>query len=374
MIIINDSSQDKKVNNKKELINNDISERKNLVVKNQNILKKNILNGVKPDKNIENRDGPSNIRQYKINKVPNLIINSNSNSLSQERMLVSSIIVPFIQKNCFICDKKFYLSKLFSADCKMHLLCKKCLKNYYEEFLEKNNNDKKLKCPCTKCGKEIQYEIIKPNISELHQKLYENNNIIPDTYKKFGDFNYKLGPTDNDTNLKKYTEKNVIDISTNMNFFMFKKSKDIFCPKCLKPNLFSKTNNHFIKCLNCNYKICKYCLKEYNSEHLNLRVEGYCKVYFRRGEEDFESNSKIFFLLLQLFFVVAMYILTYFGSYYFFYRKFSSLLNCQKKKCLYNYIIKVFVMLFSLIFFALSFPIIVASYPFFSSIIALSDY
>ena len=372
IIIINDSIQDKKVNNEKDLVNENISERKNLVDINQNIFKRNIINGVKPDKNIEKKDGPSNIRQFKINKVPNLNINSNFNSISQERMLANSIIVPFIQKNCFICDKKFYLTKLFSADCKMHLLCKKCLKNYYEEFLEKNNNDKKLKCPCTKCDKEIKYDIIKPNISELHQKLYEKNN-IPEPYKKLDKFDYKLGPKDNDTNLKKYTEKNVIDISTNMNFFMFKKSKDIFCPKCLNPNLFSKTNNHFIKCLNCNYKICKYCLKEYNSEHLNLRVEGYCKVYFRRGEEDFESNSKIFFLLLQLFFVIAMYILTHCGSYYFFYRKFTSLFNYHKKNCLY-YIIKVFVVIFSLIFFILSFPIIVACYPFFPSIISLCDY
>ena len=372
IIIINDSNQDKKVDNEKELISNNISERKNLVVKNHNIVKRNIITGVKPDKNIENRNGPSNIRQFKINKVPNLNINSNSNSLSQERMLANSFIIPFIQKNCFICDKKYYVAKLFSAECKIHFLCKKCLKNYYEELLEKNSNDKKFKCPCTKCDKEFQYEIIKQNISELHQKLYENNN-NPVSYKKLKEFNYKLGSQDNDTNLKKYTEKNVIDISTNMNFFMFKKSKDIICPRCLSPNLFSKTNTHFIKCLNCNYKICKYCLKEYNNEHLNLRVEGYCKVYFRRNDEDFEGNNKFFFLLLQLFFVIAMYILTYFGSYYFFFRKFSSLLNFQKKNCLYC-IKMIFVVLFSLFFFILSFPIIVACYPFYPSIIALCDY
>ena len=372
IIIINDSAQDKKVNNEKELIDENMSERKNLVVKNQNIIKRNIIVGVKPNKNIEKRDGPSNIRQLKINKVPNLNINSNSNSLSQERILPNPFFVPFIQKCCSICDKKFYLTKLFCADCKTHFLCKKCLKNYYEEFLEKNSNDKRLKCPFTKCDKEIQYETIKPNISELHQKLYESIN-TPESYKNLEEFNYKLSPENNDSNLKKYTEKNVIDISTNKNFFRFKKSKDIFCPKCLNPNLFSKTNNHFIKCLNCNYKICKYCLKEYNNEHLNLRVDGYCKVYFRRSDDDYESQISIYFFLLQLFFVIAMYILTYVGSYYFFYRKFSSLLNNQKKNCLY-YIIKLFVVIFSLLFFILSFPIIVACYPFFPSIISLCDY
>ena len=47
---------------------------------------------------------------------------------------------------------------------------------------------------------------------------------------------------DDNNNAKKYTEKHVLDINSNMNFFMYKKSKDIFCPKCLNPNLFSKTN------------------------------------------------------------------------------------------------------------------------------------
>ena len=160
-----------------------------------------------------------------------------------------------------------------------------------------------------------------------------------------------------------------------MKFFMFKRKENIFCPKCQNPNLFSKTNNHFIKCLNCNYKICRYCLKEYNDKHLDIKFEGYCKIYFRKDNEDIGQNNKFLFYLLQLLFVIAMYLLTYCGTYLFFYNIFriKFRLNNHKKNVLYN-TKKVIIIIFSIILFIISCPFIFVCFPFFPVIIALFDF
>ena len=172
-----------------------------------------------------------------------------------------------------------------------------------------------------------------------------------------------------------YSERHVLDISSNMNFFMFKKSKDIFCPNCLKPDLFSKSNNQFIKCLNCNYKICKYCLKEYTPKHLDIKVEGYCKVYFRNENDFIEKKNYILIFLLQLFFVISMYYLTFVGTYLFFYDKFRTIFGLnEKSKNIIYYIKKIFIKLFSSIFLIICCPFIFICYPYFPLIIALCDY
>ena len=355
--------------NEGSLISENTSERKNFIpFIHSTIIKKNIVNQIRERKqNIKN----ANIRQISINKnnLRNKVSNSNIKSSIDESSKTSFISMQFIQKNCFICEKKHYVVKLFCANCKIHFLCRKCLKNYYEEFIENNNNIKELKCPFTKCDEKMNYDIIKYIISENHQKIYESTkteNINP---------NEELLNNTNNNNLKKYTEKHVIDINTNKNFFLFKKTKDIICPKCLNPNLFSKTGNHFLKCLNCCYKMCKHCLKEYNEKHMDINHEGYCKVYFRRDEDISEKQSCILVYLLQLIFVIAMYLFTFCGSYFFSYKIFKYLLNLEKKGNNINYYIKkFFIIIFSIIFFIISFPIIIVFYPYFPVFIALCDY
>jgi hypothetical protein len=58
--------------------------------------------------------------------------NTYNNNINDPNSLLQSI-----QTNCFICEKYYILSKLFSADCKRHFLCPKCIKTYYEDYLEK---------------------------------------------------------------------------------------------------------------------------------------------------------------------------------------------------------------------------------------------
>ena len=341
----------------------------------------------KKDKKIE-----QNIKNKPISIIRKKIQN-NINPQSSTRELLKSVktvksekhestsffyrTMQLIQKNCFICEKQFYLNKLLCADCGLHFLCRKCLKNYYEDYIESQNTII-LKCPCNKCDKLINYEIIKSIISEGHQHMYEskiksNDNKYNNNDMIFNSVNYNS--KNNENSIKMYSEKHVLDVNSNMTFFMFKKSKDIFCPKCLNPNLFSKTGNHFIKCLNCNNKICKYCLKEYTSMHLNLRLEGYCKVYFRRESENLEDKNYVLIFLLQLLFVIAMYVFVYSGAYLFFYDTLKEKwkLNDKRKNCVF-YLKKIIIFLISIMLIAICFPIFIVFYPFFPSIIALFDY
>ena len=46
--------------------------------------------------------------------------------------------------NCSICEHSYPISKLYVPNCKIHYLCRKCAKNYYEDAIE--NGDKKLNC------------------------------------------------------------------------------------------------------------------------------------------------------------------------------------------------------------------------------------
>ena len=374
-------SKDNKISNDNSIVNDNISEHKKLMpLIPEGIVKKNNLG----ENNEVIQSSYIKAKPITIVNKKNLKKNVNSNLISSNRDLKvneSSRVyykpMQMTQKNCYICEKPFYLNKLFCADCGIHFLCRKCVKNYYEDYIENKNNTKILKCPNTKCNKFINYEILKTIISENHQRLYELEESENKTLSKNnGIYNsMKLSLIkDDDNNAKKYTEKHVLDINSNMNFFMYKKSKDIFCPKCLNPNLFSKTNNHFIKCLNCDYKICKYCLKEYTLRHLDMKIEGYCKVHYRNDDKNEDEQNLFFIYFLQLFFVISMYVLTYCGSYLFFYNIFKTIfgLNNKNKNC--SYFIKKFLnVLFSSILFLITCPFIIILYPFFPALIASFD-
>ena len=367
-----DISKDNKISNEGLIGNDNISENKKLMPMIPNIVKANNLGDINNKEKKQNKkiNTISIIKKQIQKKVENSNLSNSSNRelLKNNKAIFRSM--QLIQKNCFICEREFYLSKLYCANCGIHSICRRCLKSYYEDYIENKNNSKILKCPNTLCDKTINYEILKTIISERHQQIYEKEK----DEKKDLIYN-KNEIKHNDNNIKIYSEKHVLDICSNMKFFMFKKKENIFCPKCLNPNLFSKTNTHFIKCLNCNYKVCKYCLKEFTEKHLDIKVGGYCKIYFRKDIEDYGQNNQFLFYLLQLLFVIAMYLLAYCGTYLFFYEifKIKFRLNSHKKN-FYYYIKKVIIITFSIILFIISCPFIFVCFPFFPVIIALFDF
>ena len=388
-------------NNKKleknNLIDEDTSERKNLVPIIP-ILKKNSFKNIKmqQNKDIELNENTTKKKQVSINEANrNLIISSNAskNLFINEKNAQNSLLnnnpsvnennsnnsrtfyksFQSIQRDCYICEKSFYYIKLFCAECNMHYLCRKCLKNYYEEYIEKPNFSKILKCPCAKCDKTINYEkIVKDIISVTHQQIYEKND------EKWGggyDDIEEEGGGIFEKNLTLYTKRHVLDVNNNKNIYMYKKSKDRYCPKCLKPYLFTKANNNFIKCLYCDLKICKFCLKEFTPKHFNLQAENHCKIRFRRGLDEPEKYNAFVKFLIELFFVIVSYILLFPGTFLSLLNIFNKCFRINKKNKNSSYYIKlIFCWIFCGLFFIISIPFIIIIYSMFPAFFAIFDY
>ena len=155
---------------------------------------------------------------------------------------------------------------------------------------------------------------------------------------------------------------------------MYNKNKDIFCQKCLNPTLFTKINGYFIKCLNCDYKLCKYCLREFSDYHMDIMSPNHCKVYYRRDDYYFDNPHIIIKYLLQLFFVFSMYYLTFAGIFYIVLGFSKKLIKISiHNKCLLLIFI-CFAYLFSFIVLLACSPFIIIIHPFFPSILSLVDY
>ena len=344
-------------NNRKE-INNYIIKNNNNYIKDNNI-----------NKNINNNN------EINIKKIKNELIERDENKRNIIKSLNINPIGNNIYKMCEICEHTYSLNKLFVAQCENHYICKRCTKNYYEEAIEEGK--KELVCPFLTCKKNVDEYRLKNFISSKHyNRLYnEQKKNIRNLNKeeKKGDFYFtKIKTNINKENIEKYTKKNVIDINSNKNFFNYNSAKDGYCPYCYEESLFSKTNTHYYKCLNCLSKICKYCFKEFHDRHMDINYNLHCKVFYR-GDEEFNRKKNIFFytFLLELFFVLATFYLCLAGSFYFIKNLFFGICTITHNS---NFIILLFGYFFVLIFFIISIPFIVILYPYFPSVIAIFDY
>ena len=281
-----------------------------------------------------------------------------------------------IEHKCYICDKRYYLNQLLTATCQRHFLCKKCFKNFYEEKIEEGKTN--FKCSVFKCEAPVDINMIKSIVSENHFKLinkkkdintFNNNNI--NNYEEA--FTLRLQKKYNLKNssssqLKLYTQRHVIDINSNENFYMFHGVKEQYCPLCNEESLFSKTGTHFIKCLNCFHKICKHCFKEFNDLHLDIANENHCKIYFRNKEKyENENNEK---LLIELLMVIASFYFL-FSSDFIYIRNAVKWFFCSKGKYNINFALNILIYFFSIIIFLISFPIIFIGFPYFPIFISI---
>ena len=320
-----------------------------------NVIKNNNLNNINNDHNNKNE----NINDNPIIKSLTITQNSTNN-------------INNIFKMCYICEHSYSINRLFVAECKEHYLCKRCSKNYYEEIIEDGN--KEIFCPFIKCKAKVNIDKLSNIISHEHlkrlsNKYQETNNNSKESQNTF--FFTKLKSNFNKESLQLYTKKHVIDINSNKYFFNYNSVKDGDCPFCYEESLFSKTNTHFSKCLNCLSKICRYCFKDFTERHIEWNYNEHCKVYYRLEEEDKNKRNKCLNVLMQYFFVFAIFYLLFAGS---FYNIKAILVQIFKVNYNRNIIRYFLVYLFTIIFFVITVPFIFLMFPYFPSILALSDY
>ena len=301
-----------------------------------------------------------------------------------------------IFQSCYICERAYPSYKLYSASCKRHFICRKCFKNYYEERIEEG--DKKLICSVYKCNAplDINLNILKFIISKSHYDLLIQNDKknIKNNEKKVLNINhnfdnndnennnldlinsnlllklqekYKINPKNNTENLKLYTQRHVIDINSNENFFMYFKIKEQFCPICNEECLFSKTGTHFFKCLNCFHKFCKYCFKEFNDLHMDISNENHCKIYYRReekNEDDNDNNNCLKIFLIEILMIIAGFYFLFSGGFLYI-KKAIKWFFCSSKKNNVNCFLNIIIYFFTIIFFLISIPILLITFPYF---------
>ena len=266
---------------------------------------------------------------------------SNISSMTDKSENTSKSIVV----RCIFCDVLFEITnndEQFYNKCG-HYFCKKCGKIYYEDLIQNyinsyntnNNISFVLKCPIFDCQNKISDNLLhkiisKKYYSELNNILTLNNN----TNSK------------NENKLNVLKKNNVLDINNDKEkYLLFIKKLYLKCPLCEEFSLFTKINGHFLKCLKCQNKYCRYCRKLYDLSHFDVSNKNYCKVYYRVNNK---KKTKNFFMryLMNLIYVI-------FG-YLFFFTFFILMMKkvIKSKKRLFSKILWCFICLVEFIFFA----------------------
>jgi len=282
-----------------------------------------------------------------VNHIPNSI---NVNVKNTNRYESSSPSLTDQTYICFICDQYYSSEKIITSNKCDHTICNKCARDFFEEKIEQGNNE--MKCVIFKCPMKYETKLIKSLISEKHlQYLLEreekkSGNIIQMEESKLpgnlqieskltkaltkqslniGNYtqydsqlpNYNKNNFLNVESIKLYSQKHVLDVNTNDSFFLYNKAREHICSKCLEPALYGKNKKNYVKCLNCLNSICKFCLKSYSFDHLDITSLNYCRVYFRRKLKKFiqEKKSLWYNIFFQVLISIVSFLLLLFLSY-----------------------------------------------------------
>ncbi len=240
-----------------------------------------------------------------------------------------------IQPMCIICNRLYpHRDIIYSKSCK-HIFCVNCIKQYFIGLILKGENDLfNFKCPVPNCEGKYNKNIVVDNIPVNYiNGLNPNKNCMKFTLKKIKELNNN----NLDCILEEYSKKNVLNINSNENFFLYSKNKDNICPKCNKNSLFYKKGNNFKVCLLCRKRFCKFCNNDYNDFHLEKNFPNHCKIYFKIDKEFYHNQNNGFFFnfLINFLYVFFAFFILFFGFGKFCDRKFK---NCFFKN--ENFILK----------------------------------
>jgi hypothetical protein len=264
-------------------------------------------------------------------------------------------------KLCYICDKLHLTTTTFTSLGCEHTICLKCGKTFYEDKIEQGEFN--LQCPIYRCTFCPDIEFIKMLLSDKHIQTFKK-------YLEAEDIQ-EMAKIKSNTQLevRVYTQKHVFDINTNDTFFNYNKTKDRFCIKCGEPSLYGRTGKTYVKCLNCYNTICKFCMKAFTYDHLDITSMNYCKVYFRKTlKKTIEKESKLKLFILTYIMMIPSYVLFVFAMYSYIADAMSYLL-CRKDKTIKA--VKLIYLIMLMLIILILFPVFIILIPYFPVLIAV---
>lgn len=351
--------------------------------------------------------------KYDTIKINNYLNKSKTFNDVRSSQLLRKNTSKILKRYCFICE--VFEEKLYRTKKCNHLLCKECIRSYYEQQVEKGIYN--LKCPKYNCLyifelkdiKEIisfeTYRKIECNINNRDNKNKDKYNERRSTFDNVNDINCESKKIStivnnneiiNNNNEKKHIgirflkkhilktqipapinrnekimnfalKEHMIKISDNTKFKTRVKNekeiKKMRCSKCGKSALFSRDDKNFIRCLNCGNAICKYCYKKIGTLNSIKDLNTICGICYRR----FRFHTNVVFtkkLMYEVLFVISGFIIVWIG-----FSKYVSnyIFKRKKRKKYMNFLHKVFFVVLLIINLIIFVPFI----PYFPFIVSL---
>jgi hypothetical protein len=330
-----------------------------------NSIKKNkIINFTKKNEKINNKikEGNTNLNINDNNEDCNNSvatdreeIENNINFDSNDDKSIKKIIKKQSITQCLFCDKLCLDNNYFEFFKCKHYFCKECGNIFYKNLIQQGE-DKNFKCPVFSCSSFFSNQFIKSLIS-LKINECQNNIKVKNENNHFE----RNDPMNIKESREVFLNKNIIDINTMDNFYIYIKKFLFECPECKDFSLYGKIKGPYFKCLKCLKKYCKYCREKSNDSHFDLSYKEHCKVYYRINGKKEKKNSFVFLYFRYMFLIIGgfLFIMTFFVN---------KLKNTIKIKNIGKRIVYTFIfILLSLVFTPLSL-LLIPYFPIISSI------
>lgn len=226
------------------------------------------------------------------------------------------IISPPESHQCLLCKRCFSEKSIISTGNCNHIYCFKCIQQIFENNIKQGNiNISNFKCPIVLCNELFSFKIVYQVISPAYLAYITGRKyFLKSSFDEVKDLK-NIRQDKGDAVLKFYNQNNVIDFSTNRNFYSFTKFKQKICPYCHCIDLFNKKSSVFFVCMYCLKSFCKNCLFEYNDTYLMQNNIEHCRVCFRNGNYNPKKTcrNKIVQILLQFLYVISAYFISHVG-------------------------------------------------------------
>jgi len=277
---------------------------------------------------------------------------------------------------CIFCEQIFKeteISKLIICE---HKFCNKCGEKFYE-YQIKIKHINYFKCPFTKCQAKIPDNVIEFLFSSKNE-TYRESTMKQDenTYRNLMNKDKEIKPKNDDNikTVKKNNDVNVVnkkyllEVNNSKNNFLFyiqSHKNFILCPSCNQNTLYRNANKYFLKCLSCEKKYCKSCMKLLVENHFDPENAGRCKVYYRNQKKKTQNVINFGFKFIR------QIVLTIFGYLFLMCFFINKIKEFHKKENHYSNFGKFMIYLLYVILFILFLPLNIIIIPFYPVISCL---